>query len=300
MVHYDACPICLSHNISKDFQAKDNTVTNDIFWVWKCENCSAKFTQDVAGEEGIGRYYQSDNYVSHSDTKKGLINSLYHNVRSFTLGIKRKLIIKETSKTNGSLLDVGCGTGAFINAMKIAGWSVTGLEPDSTAAQKAESLYGIKPKSPTALFDFSGELFDAITMWHVLEHVHRLDDYILQFKKILKPGGVLVIAVPNHTSYDAAFYKENWAAYDVPRHLYHFSPQSMACLMERHQLKIKKVKPMWFDSFYVSMLSEGYRFKKNNLLRAIMIGLVSNIKTIFNSRKCSSVIYIITHQEHSR
>jgi 2-polyprenyl-3-methyl-5-hydroxy-6-metoxy-1,4-benzoquinol methylase len=296
MVHYSFCPVCLSKDITEDFNAMDNTVSSDSFYVWKCIGCKTKFTQDVADENTIGKYYQSENYVSHSDTKKGLVNMLYHKVRQITLVGKRKMVLKETRTAKGNLLDVGCGTGAFINAMQLAGWNTTGLEPDSSASEKAASIYGIKTKSPGELFTLEEKYFDAITMWHVLEHVHRLDDYIIQFRKILKPNGVLIIAVPNHTSFDASFYKENWAAYDVPRHLYHFSPEGMSSLMKRHSMKVHKVKPMWFDSFYVSMLSESYRYGKPNLFRAFLVGLFSNMKALFNFRKCSSVIYIIRHK----
>jgi 2-polyprenyl-3-methyl-5-hydroxy-6-metoxy-1,4-benzoquinol methylase len=293
MVHYSVCPACHKNDISFEFNAKDNTVTSESFPVWGCSYCCTKFTQDVANENEIGKYYQSEKYISHSDTQKGFVNVLYHKVRNFTLVGKRKLVYNESRKSKGDLLDIGCGTGAFINIMKLSGWSVTGLEPDSTAAEKAGKLYGIKPQPSEALFHLTENNYDAITMWHVLEHVHRLDEYVNQCKKLLKPTGVLIIAVPNHTSYDASFYKENWAAYDVPRHLYHFSPEGMSLLMQRHGLKVDKVKPMWFDSFYVSMLSEAYRYQKVNLLRAFFVGFYSNLKCFFNPSKCSSVIYII-------
>jgi 2-polyprenyl-3-methyl-5-hydroxy-6-metoxy-1,4-benzoquinol methylase len=293
MVHYSVCPACHKNDISFEFNAKDNTVTTESFAVWSCSHCCTKFTQDVANENEIGKYYQSENYISHSDTQKGLVNLLYHKVRQFTLVGKRKLVCYETRKSKGNLLDIGCGTGAFINIMKQSSWSVTGLEPDSTASEKAGKLYGIKPQPSEALFHLTENNYDVITMWHVLEHVHKLDEYINQCKKLLKPTGVLIIAVPNHTSYDASFYKENWAAYDVPRHLYHFSPEGMSLLMQRHGLKVDKVKPMWFDSFYVSMLSEAYRYQKVNLLRAFLVGFYSNLKCLFAPQKCSSVIYII-------
>ena len=140
MVHYSFCPVCLSKDIAVDFHAKDNTVSTDTFYVWKCIDCKTKFTQDVADEKEIGKYYQSENYISHSDTQKGLVNLLYHKVRQFTLVGKRKLVCHETRKSKGNLLDIGCGTGAFINIMKQSSWSVTGLEPDSTAAEKVVSF----------------------------------------------------------------------------------------------------------------------------------------------------------------
>jgi SAM-dependent methyltransferase len=294
MIHYSNCPVCLSESIIEEFSAEDNTVSHEMFSIWKCNTCSVRFTQDIPEQDVIGKYYQSDSYVSHSDTKRGFINAMYHHVRNYTLNLKRKLVEKEVGTQSGDILDIGCGTGAFLNNMKNAGWSVTGLEPDETAKAKAFELYKINPQQPSSLFQLEGKTYDAITLWHVLEHVHQLDDYMQQLKKILKDKGAIFIAVPNHTSNDAGYYKEKWAAYDVPRHLYHFSPNSMEVLLQRHGMKLKKIKPMWFDSFYVSMLSEKIKTGKNNIIKALIRGGVSNLQTVLNRRKCSSLIYIIT------
>lgn len=293
MVNHNQCPACKSIDIFPKLEAQDYTVSNEKFSIWHCANCTIRFTQDVADQNSIGKYYKSDNYISHSDTKSGLVNSLYHSIRKFTLLLKRKLIQNQTQLKSGTILDIGCGTGAFLNTMKEAGWKITGLEPDDTAITKAKSLYQIHPQSSSELFNLSEQQFDAITMWHVLEHVHQLNEYFFQLRKILKDNGTLFIAVPNYTSFDAHFYKETWAAYDVPRHLYHFSPMSMELLVKRYGMKIKTIKPMWFDSYYVSMLSEKYRGNKLGLLRAVLIGKISNILCLLNKRKCSSVIYVI-------
>ena len=251
------------------------------------------FTQNVAEQHAIGRYYASENYISHSDTQAGLVNKLYHFIRKKTLHSKKNLIESVTEKTTGNILDIGCGTGAFLNTMKTGGWAITGLEPDETARAKATKLYGIEPQPSNSIFSLQHNSFDAITMWHVLEHVHQLHEYVAQLKNLLTDQGKIFIAVPNYTSYDAQYYGSYWAAYDVPRHLYHFSPTSMKTLVEHHGLRIKKIKPMWFDSFYVSMLSEKYKNGKGNLIIAFIIGLFSNFKALFNRAKCSSLIYII-------
>jgi len=294
MIHYTGCPICNSNNIQQQLSAKDHTVSQQIFSIWHCNACTANFTQDVPAQDDIGTYYASENYISHSDTKKGIINSLYHMVRKRTLGAKRRLVINETGMVNGTILDIGCGTGAFLNTMKEADWNITGLEPDTIARAKAAELYGIHPQEPSTLFELATASFNAITMWHVLEHVHELHAYIKQIENLLAPGGKAFIAVPNYTSKDAAIYKEHWAAYDVPRHLYHFSPQSMETLLAQHSLKITAIKPMWFDSFYVSMLSEQYKNGKGNIVRAVFNGFISNLAAWGNTRKCSSVIYVIS------
>ena len=198
-----------------------------------------------------------------------------------------------TKKEKGSVADIGCGTGAFLHSMQEAGWQITGFEPDETARQNAQRLYNIKPLPSPELYNQPADSFDAITMWHVLEHVHDLHAYIQQIKKMLKPDGRLLVAVPNYTSADAAQYQHYWAAYDVPRHLYHFSPASMTLLMKQHGLQVIATKPMWFDSFYVSMLSEEYRNGKSNVVGAVLNGLVSNMKALFDKKRCSSVIYVI-------
>ena len=294
MIIYKQCPVCKSEAIAENFSATDHTVSQESFAIFHCNNCSLRFTQNIPGQHEIGKYYASEDYISHSDTQKGIVNSLYHIIRKKTLGGKLKLIRNETQKTKGKILDIGCGTGAFLSTMTQAGWECTGLEPDENARNKASELYNIQPRSSEEIYLLPEKSFDAITMWHVLEHVHDLHQYVSQICNLLNPSGKLFIAVPNYTSYDAQHYGASWAAYDVPRHLYHFSPESMKTLMERHGLVIKNTQPMWYDSFYVSMLSEKYLNGKGYMLKAFFTGLISNLKTIGKENKCSSQIYIIT------
>jgi len=294
MIHYTSCPICKSEEIQEQLTAKDYTVSQQLFQVWQCNSCTARFTQDVPAKDAIGSYYASDNYISHSDTKKGIINYLYHLVRNITLTSKRNLVKKNAGMSKGAILDIGCGTGAFLNKMKNAGWVITGLEPDETARKKAASIYEINPLTSEKLFELQPASYHAITMWHVLEHVHELHSYFTQISRLLTATGKLFIAVPNYTSKDAEWYGQFWAAYDVPRHLYHFSPQSMQKLLTQHNLKLIAIKPMWFDSFYVSMLSERYKYGKNKIVKGFINGLSSNLKAMKDAGKCSSVIYVIS------
>ena len=293
MIHYSNCPLCQSDKLQPVFSVKDYTVSAENFMLLKCGYCTLVFTQDIPGQQNIAAYYASQNYISHSNTQKGFINQLYHRVRTITLTAKRKMIVSQTGIRQGKILDVGCGTGAFLNEMKTAGWDITGLEPDDVARKNAVELFDIHSLSSTEIFNLPANSFNAITMWHVLEHVHQLHEYVEQLKKLLTEDGRLFIAVPNYTSYDAAYYKAHWAAYDVPRHLYHFSPQSMKSLMQQHGLQVIETNPMWFDSFYVSLLSEQYKNGKGNSIKAFLIGLVSNVKALFDGERCSSVIYII-------
>lgn len=291
-ITYSACPSCLSKEIAWVLNAKDHTVSSEQYEIWECASCALRFTQNVPPPEEIGKYYQSENYISHSDNKKGLVNTLYHTVRRRTLSRKRSLIESFGDITAGNLLDVGAGTGAFLNTMAEAGWAVKGLEPDDIARKNAKELYKIDLDAPEKLFESPSQHFDVITMWHVLEHVHNLHGYMQQLNQLLKSNGNLYIAVPNYTSYDADVYKSAWAAYDVPRHLYHFSPRSMKNLLQQHGFELKAMKPMWYDSFYVSMLSQQYKKGHGNVSAAGLNGLVSNLKTVFNVERCSSIIYI--------
>ncbi len=291
MIHYTSCPICKKDTIEPSLIIKDHSVSGEIFNVWYCRNCTFKFTQDIPEAESIGKYYASEAYVSHTDTKKGLINKLYHFVKGITLGRKRKMIGELTGLSKGNLLDIGCGTGSFLHEMKLHNWNINGIEADASARARAKENYRIEPSEPSLLKSLSPS-FDVITMWHVLEHVHTLHEYIAECRRLLQKNGLLIIAVPNYTSGDAEEYKEFWAAWDVPRHLYHFSPQSMETLAGIHGFKVIQMKPMVFDSYYVSMLSEKYR-SGGNLLKAFFAGWKSNRRASKNVRLCSSVIYIL-------
>lgn len=294
-IHYTHCPVCDSTDLQKIFQVKDHTVSGEKFQVIECANCHLRITQDVPDEASIGRYYQAEDYISHTNTSKGLINNLYQRVRKRTLRQKRKLVEKFTGIHNGYLLDIGSGTGAFASEMGLHGWQVTALEPDEGARKKGKEIFGVELQSLDGFYELPSSAFDAITMWHVLEHVHELNKYIDTLKRILKPKGKIFIAVPNYTSLDASAYKEEWAAYDVPRHLYHFSPSSMKILVEKHGMKTEKLLPMWFDSFYVSMLSSRYKKGKMSLIGAFNQGVRSNLNAMGHAEKCSSVIYVISH-----
>ena len=297
IVHYTHCPVCSSTSIKPALAAKDHTVSGENFSIWECSDCALRFTQDAPGADVIGAYYKSEDYISHTNSSRGLINKLYQTVRKKTLRQKRKLICETTARERGSLLDLGSGTGSFVKEMKDHGWQTVGLEPDADARKVAKEYFDCELQDSDRLFTLTANSFDAITLWHVLEHVHDLTGYLRQLRALLKHGGRLIIAVPNYTSFDAAKYKENWAAYDVPRHLYHFSPRSMQVLMEKMGMKILAQRPMWFDSFYVSLLSSKYERRRTRWISAVWTGLRSNLKALSDSTKCSSVIYIISPKE---
>ncbi|MFN9710044.1 MAG: class I SAM-dependent methyltransferase [Bacteroidota bacterium] len=286
----EVCPLCGSSQASLFLNLQDYSITGEDFAIYTCGNCSFKFTADAPSEENIAPYYKAEEYISHTETKKGLISNLYHRVRKITLQQKAKMVSKYTGKIVGHHLDIGAGTGAFVHAMENAGWNSIGIEPEASARKRANELYLASVYPMSELNNFSEKSYTAVTLWHVLEHVHQLHDLLTKIKNILDTDGRVFIAVPNHESFDARYYGKYWAAYDVPRHLYHFTPVTMKKLLEQHGLDIVQIKPMWFDSFYVSMLSEKY--KKGNIIRGLLIAAISNLQAIFMRNKCSSLIYI--------
>lgn len=292
----NSCPVCQSNEVEYKFDCRDHSITLEIFAVWECNDCQVRYTLPVPSEEEMGKYYKSEKYISHSDTSEGLINKLYKTVRNITLSEKRRIIQRATGITTGQLLDVGAGTGAFLYEMKQAGWQVNGIEPDEGARRRALDNYHVQLEHTSHLFNLPAESFDAITLWHVLEHVQELDKYLAQLKSLLKPGGVLFIAVPNYTSTDSRHYGEFWAAYDVPRHLYHFAPKTMDILANQNGFNLIYKRAMWFDAYYISMLSEKYKTGKSRLLSALLVGIRCSVASVFNREKSSSLIYFLKKQ----
>ncbi|MEO7444613.1 MAG: class I SAM-dependent methyltransferase [Ferruginibacter sp.] len=292
MIHLSSCPLCHSTEISEVLQVKDFTVSGESFPVFECHICTGRFTNDIPTQAEIGKYYQAASYISHSDARGGIVNTLYHFFRSLTVKSKREMVKKYCKLRTGSLLDIGSGTGVFLNEMKKHDWKISGLEPDEKARERAASLHQVKSLEPEAIYSLHSETFDAVTMWHVLEHVHDIEGYLKQVNKSLKEKGKFFIAVPNYTSADAVHYKQFWAAYDVPRHLYHFSPGSMKKLLSANGFTLQAMVPLWLDSYYVSILSEKYKTGKENLVTASMVGSRSNAAAMLHTEKCSSVLYI--------
>ncbi|RPD96497.1 class I SAM-dependent methyltransferase [Aureibaculum marinum] len=291
MKQIDRSPI-KNNNLEPYISCKDYTVSNKIFSISIDKDSGLLITNPQPKEDDLGKYYESEDYISHSDTKKSLVDKLYHWVRNFTIKKKVRLINSFNSDYR-SILDIGAGTGDFLAACKNDGWSVTGIEPSEKAKEIAYSkLADSKIKIYNDIQDLELKSYDVITMWHVLEHVPNLCEYVSKLKELLSTNGTLIIAVPNYKSYDANVYQEFWAAYDVPRHLWHFSRKSISQLFEQENLKVEKVLPMMFDSFYVSLLSEKYKRGKSNMLKAFWIGLISNIKAK-TTKEYSSLIYII-------
>jgi len=290
-INYSHCPLCNSERIQKQTKVKDFSISGEQFEIYSCQECGFYFTQNHPDESDIGPYYQSEDYISHSDTSKGLINTIYHWVRKIMLGKKYRLIKHETP--HKKLLDVGCGTGYFLDYMKNKNYQIYGVEKEKDAREFAINNFNIPVTSPDNFLNQSqNEQYGIITLWHVLEHIQNFNAYLKSIHNNLNKSGILIIALPNHKSYEAKYYKQYWAGYDVPRHLWHFSPNTLERLIKTHGFKIRKLKKLPFDSFYNALLSEKYRKNKFALLSGFFIGLLSYINSLFALKKASSIIYV--------
>jgi 2-polyprenyl-3-methyl-5-hydroxy-6-metoxy-1,4-benzoquinol methylase len=270
---------------------KDYSVSQETFDLYYDETLDMLITHPQPSLENLGKYYESEDYISHTDNKRSLFEKLYHFIKSIAL--KNKLnLINSLQPDKGRILDIGAGTGDFLSVAKNNGWQTIGVEPSDRAKAIAKNKGVSFVEGTTELENHS---FDVISMWHVLEHVPDLDKQIKELKRLLKPTGTLIIAVPNFKSFDAKHYGKFWAAFDVPIHFWHFSKTAIKLLFEKEEMKLEKVLPMKFDSFYVSLLSEKYKSGKMNFVSAFFTGLQSNWKAK-KDFEYSSHIYILKNK----
>ena len=280
--------MCGNHAFSPFLISKDHLVSNEEFSIQQCQKCGFRLTNPRPDANTIGDYYKSEHYVSHNDQGGGIINTVYRLVRTYTLSSKVKLV-NRLNAGPGQILDVGCGTGAFLESCRASGWQIMGTEPDPDARTIASNKLQINVQ-PNLTSLAGTQPFNIITLWHVLEHVPDLNELIPQLDSLLADKGTLLIAVPNSDSYDAHYFKEYWAAYDVPRHLHHFTPSTIESLFRRHGLVLVNRQPMLFDAFYIAMLSTRYQTGKTNYLKSIRIGLASNAEAN-RTGNASSLVY---------
>lgn len=285
------CPWCNQNDLEKELNLKDYFLTFEDFQILKCNSCGLLFTSPKPTQDCIGAYYQSENYLSHQDAKKSFTATLFNAVKKRNTKLKYKVAVK--NKNTGHHLDIGCGIGDFLFYTQEKGWDVSGIEVADSARKIAEKKIGKQILLPDQILELGDQSFDLITMWHVLEHVADLHSQIENLYRLLKPNGRLVIALPNFKSWDAQHYKSYWAAYDVPRHLYHFDRETIVNVISNNSIRLEKIVPMKWDAFYVSLLSEQHKKSKLAYPKAFINGLRSN----FNAKRTgeySSLIYIFS------
>ena len=289
------CPFCESENTRLYLKLKDYFLTQEDFEIFECEDCKLLFTTPRPDASVIGKYYKSEDYLSHNEHKKGLVPWIYNQVKKVNIRRKFRITAQNRTSKNGDrtkphILDFGCGVGDFLHYAQTKGCEVTGCDLSEDARLLASEKLKKTVVTPEEIFALPDSTFDVITMWHVLEHIDNLRFQAEQLQRLLKENGRLVIAVPNYMSYDAQYYKEKWAAYDVPRHLNHFHEESLRNVFAG-KFELEKIHPMKWDAFYISMMSEKYIGKGNSFIKGIMTGWKSNRKAR-RSGDYSSLIYV--------
>lgn len=284
-----SCPWCDSDKAQLHLKLNDYFLTQEPFEIWECLECGLLYTHPRPDPCKIADYYKSDEYYSHRENKHGIIPKIYEAVKSINL--KNKVVLATNGFEKGKLLDIGCGVADFINQVEAKGWEAIGIEPSSEAIAIAKQRVKANIYQPNDLEQLPDESFDVITMWHVLEHVDNIKWEIAQLQRLLRKGGRLVIALPNFKSYDAMFYREKWAAYDVPRHLNHFCKDTLVNMLSINKLKFIKLDKLSWDAYYISFMSEKYRQQRLPFLRGLCRGWLSNL----NAKKTgewSSLVYV--------
>ncbi|MEZ5198249.1 MAG: class I SAM-dependent methyltransferase [Bacteroidales bacterium] len=291
MEKLNVCPLCGSSKIDFFLASKDYFLTMEEFSIDNCLSCEAKFTNPRPKGTEILKYYNSKEYISHSEAPKTLIDRIYYIIRKYAIASKVRLVKKYVQ--SGNVIDIGCGTGQFLNELKIQDFNVTGIEPNETARGIAIKNFGLTVYNEEMIDEMNEGSFQIISLWHALEHVEDLDRRIIQLRKLLSPDGVVIVAVPNPDSWDAKHYNNFWAAFDLPRHLYHFNFAAIQNVFSKFGFKIIERRPLYFDAFYICLLSEKYKNGKLTMIKAFLKGLISNFSALFNKNNYSSVIYVL-------
>ena len=295
MLEVKNCYNCNKSEFFTRIKSKDFSVSKETFTVMTCASCNFTFTNPRPKGSELEKYYLSEHYISHTNANKTLFDKIYQIVRK--ISIKRKYKLVSSYEEKGKILDIGCGTGDFLNMCKKNHWSTKGIEPSKKARKQCVDNYNLDVSASVSLEKVQ-EKFDIITMWHVLEHVDDLNETIINLKRLLSKNGKIIIAVPNINSYDCSFYKKYWAGYDLPIHLYHFTKESISNIFSKYEFKLSSVKEMPFDSYYVSLLSEEHKTGRKNPIRAFAVGLISNIIGRLTHRGYSSRIYVFKKNEN--
>jgi len=293
MIHHSSCPLCDSKDISLFIQTNDFFLTREPYSIFRCSTCGFTFTQDHPDESQAGNYYASEEYLSHNDSSGGSTAILYRLVRRIMLRRKRNIAEKACGITRGKILDIGSGTGHFLAEMKRSGWETIGVEIDEKTRQYSVSSYGLDIIDPGLIKFIPSSSCDCITLWHTLEHFQDPFLYAEEIHRILRPEGTCIIALPNCSSYDAAFYRKFWAAWDVPRHLWHFSRSTMGFFADRTGFMVRSVRSLPLDVFYISIISEKYKDTFLYFISGLIRGFWFYLRSLLSMEKSSSLIYFM-------
>ena len=297
MPENNICPACASAGTADLFTAKDHLVSGGEFLIRRCTSCGMGWTVDPPSEEDAGRFYVSEEYISHTDRKQSLADYLYHLARRFMLGRKHRITTSSADRSSGTLLDIGSGTGYFAAFMQKKGWRVTGVELNDQARNFSASRFGINVASPGEVSGLASASADCITFWHVLEHLYDPAGWLAEVRRILRDNGKCIIALPNFASADEEWFGSQWAALDVPRHLWHFTPEAVRQFVGKQGFAVDWIEPLPLDLFYIASLSYRNEGKGLPLIRGAFTGVLIALRNLFHPERASSLVYVISKKD---
>ncbi len=299
-INITTCPVCGGTELKQEMTCVDHCATGETFQLWRCAGCGFLFTQDFPADDSMDDYYDAPAYISHTDTWQGIVNTTYHLVRAFMLRRKARLVERAAHLRKGNLLDIGAGTGYFARAMMKRGWQVKAVDSSIAARNYALIHFDHNIEEDSAIAGYADHSFNVVTLWHVMEHIEHLEHIWNEIYRLLDSKGVLVVAAPNHLSADARKYGAYWAAYDVPRHRWHFTPSTIQRLASKYGFIMAAHYPMPFDAFYISMLSEQYMRSDHDMVRGLASGASAWLKSLGRKELSSSMIYVFRKKQQSK
>lgn len=254
----------------KPISVKDHLVSKETFHIVFDGGVGAWKTTPQPSQQELKAYYPKEGYLSHADKANGLKDRLYLWVKKRNIQTKLRWIGLNSEQSK--LLDFGAGNGAFALVAQAKGWRVY------TQEFSEDVLLSLKEKGlKTVDVSKQKDTYDAITLWHVFEHLPNPKAQLATFYNALAPGGSLVLALPNINAWDARHYGAQWAGYDVPRHLWHYNKAAIVELAKDTGFYLVNTHNMFWDAFYVSLLSEQYRHAKCSWINAVIKGSLSNL-----------------------
>lgn len=274
------------HSFTLLAKTKDYLVTGNSFEVRLDQQTQIAYTHPQPNEEELGQYYASEEYISHGNKKRSVIERIYAIAQNIMLKQKEQWLTKHSTQ-NKRYLDFGCGTASLVAYLNGKNWDSYGVEP----SEKARNFSAVAERLYPSIEELPQKEFDAIALWHVLEHLPDPAKFLKTFYDRLDQQGHLFLALPNFNSYDAKHYGNFWAAYDVPRHLRHFSARGIIQLCEENGFAFVESKGLAFDAFYVSYLSEQHQKNKFAFIKGMMVGCWSNLLALF-TQEYSSKLYV--------
>ena len=296
---FEPCPLCGASEQIPYANCTDFTVSKESFTLMRCQSCGVVYTLDPPSEEQMCRYDKLNLKLKLGDSPTGLTSRLYYHVRSRMLRKKARIVESQAYRTSGSLLNYGAKTGFFSHKMERRGWKVTSVEKYHEERLFSLEMFHHRMIDVPDMALLQAGTFDVITMWHVFEHSHHPNELLDRFYELLRPGGILVMACPNIRSTDAMHYGPYWAAYDVPRHLWHFNPNSITGLAYRHGFTLMHHEKMPYDRFYISILSERHLRHRMAFLRGMLQGLRSWRISITKRGRSSSLVYVFRKRQET-